>query len=57
MMDKGLAVAEKMQMLGVSIGADGISMDLEIMRIASRRLAWLAGATNVLGSCTENPAR
>ena len=56
LMDKGLAVAEKMQMLGVSIGAGGISMDFGNHTYRFTEYCLPAGrATNVLGTCTENP--
>ena len=55
-MDKGLAVAEKMQMLGVSIGAGGISMDFGNHAYRFTEYCLLAGRpTHVLGTCTENP--
>jgi hypothetical protein len=55
-MDKGLAVAEKMQMLGVSIGAGGISMDFGNQAYRFTEFCLPAGRpTHVLGSCTENP--
>lgn len=55
-MDKGLAVAEKMQMLGVSIGAGGISMDFGNHPYRFTEFCLPAGRqTHVLGSCTENP--
>jgi hypothetical protein len=55
-MDKGLAVAQKMQMLGVSIGADGISMDFGNHAYRFTEHCLPAGKpTHVLGSCTENP--
>ncbi|MGD1105153.1 MAG: GIDE domain-containing protein [Terriglobia bacterium] len=55
-MDKGLAIAEKMQMLGVSIGADGISMDFGNHAYRFTETCLVAGRpTNVLGTCTENP--
>ena len=55
-MDKGLAIAEKMQMLGVSIGAGGISMDFGNHTYRFTETCLVAGrTTNVLGSCTENP--
>jgi len=54
--DKGLAVAQKMQMLGVSIGADGISMDFGNQEYRFTENCLPAGRlTNVLGTCTENP--
>jgi hypothetical protein len=56
MMDKGLAVAEKMQMLGVSIGSGGISMDFGNHEYRFTEYCLPAGRpTNVLGTCTENP--
>jgi hypothetical protein len=55
-MDKGLAVAEKMQMMGVSIGAGGISMDFGNHAYRFTEFCLPAGhTTNVLGTCTENP--
>ena len=55
-MDKGLAIAQKMQMLGVSIGGDGISMDFGNHEYRFTEFCLPAGRpTNVLGSCTENP--
>ncbi len=55
-MDKGLAIAEKMQMLGVSIGAGGISMDFGNHPYRFTEYCLVAGRpTHVLGSCTENP--
>jgi hypothetical protein len=55
-MDKGLAVAQKMQMLGVSIGADGISMDFGNHPYRFTEFCLPAGRlTHVLGTCTENP--
>jgi hypothetical protein len=56
MMDKGLAIAEKMQMLGVSIGAGGISMDFGNHAYRFTEHCLVAGRpTHVLGTCTENP--
>jgi hypothetical protein len=55
-MDKGLAVAQKMELLGVSIGSGGIRMDFgnQVFRLTEYCLP--AGKpTNVLGTCTENP--
>jgi len=55
-MDNGLAIAQKMQMLGVSIGADGISMDFGNHAYRFTEFCLPAGRpTHVLGSCTENP--
>jgi hypothetical protein len=55
-LDKGLAVAEKMQMLGVSIGSGGISMDFGNQTYRFTEFCLPAGrTTNVLGTCTENP--
>lgn len=55
-LDKGLAVAEKMQMLGVSIGSGGISMDFGNQTYRFTETCLPAGrTTNVLGTCTENP--
>jgi len=56
-MGKALGVAEKMQALGVSIGAGGVSMDFgnHTYRLTEHCLA--AGRVcNVMGTCTENPA-
>ncbi len=56
MMDKGLAIAQKMQMLGVSIGTDGISMDFGNHAYRFTEYCLPAGRlTHVLGTCTENP--
>jgi hypothetical protein len=55
-MDKGLAIAEKMQMLGVSIGSGGINMDFGNHPYRFTEYCLVAGRpTHVLGSCTENP--
>jgi len=55
-MDKGLAVAQNMQMLGVSIGSGGISMDFGNHEYRFTEYCLPAGrVTNVLGTCTENP--
>lgn len=55
-MDKGLAIAQKMQMLGVSIGSDGISMDFGNHPYRFTEYCLPAGRpTHVLGTCTENP--
>jgi hypothetical protein len=55
-MDKGLAVAQNMQMLGVSIGSDGISMDFRNHAYRFTEYCLVAGRpTHVLGTCTENP--
>jgi hypothetical protein len=55
--DKGLALARKMQMLGISIGADGISMDFGNHAFRFTEYCLMAGRpTNVLGTCTENPS-
>ncbi len=55
LMDKGLAVAQKMQMMGVSIGADGISMDFGNQAYRFTEYCLPAGRlTHVLGTCTEN---
>ncbi len=55
--DKGLAVAQKMQMMGVSIGAGGISMDFGNHPYRFTEYVLPAGRpTNVLGTCVENPA-
>ncbi len=56
-LDKGLAVAQKMQMMGVSIGAGGISMDFGNHAYRFTEFVLPAGrATNVLGTCAENPS-
>jgi hypothetical protein len=55
-LDVGLGVAQKMQMLGVSIGADGISMDFGNHAYRFTEFCLPAGKpTHVLGTCTENP--
>ena len=55
-MDKGLALAQKMQMLGVSIGTDGISMNFGNRAYRFTEHCLPAGRpTHVLGTCTENP--
>lgn len=55
-MEKGLAIAEKMQMLGVSVGAGGISMDFGNHAYRFTEYCLVAGRpTNVLGTCMENP--
>jgi hypothetical protein len=55
-MDKGLAVVQKMQMLGVSIGSDGISMDFGNHTFRFTEYCLPAGKpTHVIGTCTENP--
>jgi len=55
-MDKGLAVAEKMQALGVSIGAGGITMDFGNHPYRFTETCLVAGRDcNVLGTCAENP--
>lgn len=55
-MDKGLAIAQKMQMLGVSIGSDGISMDFGNHPYRFTEYCLPAGRpTHVLGTCAENP--
>jgi Ca2+/Na+ antiporter len=55
-MDKALGVAQKMQMMGVSIGADGISMDFGNHPYRFTEYCLPAGREcNVLGTCTENP--
>ncbi|HTS71066.1 MAG TPA: GIDE domain-containing protein [Terriglobia bacterium] len=56
MMDKGLAIAQKMQALGVSIGGGGISMDFGNHEYRFTETCLVAGRpTHVLGTCTENP--
>lgn len=55
-MDKGLAVAEKMQMMGVSVGVGGISIDFGNHAYRFTEFCLPAGRlTHVLGTCTENP--
>jgi hypothetical protein len=55
-MDKGLAVAQKMEMLGVSIGSGGISMDFGNHPYRFTEFCLPAGKpTHVLGTCAENP--
>jgi Ca2+/Na+ antiporter len=55
-MDKALGVAEKMQALGVSIGAGGISMDFGAHTYRLTEHCLVAGrACNVMGTCAENP--
>jgi hypothetical protein len=55
-MDKGLAVAQKMEMLGVSIGSGGISMDFGSHTYRFTEYCLPAGKlTQVIGTCTENP--
>lgn len=55
-MDKGLAIAQKMQMLGVLIGSDGISMDFGNHPYRFTEYCLPAGRpTHVLGTCAENP--
>jgi len=55
-MAKTLAVADKMQQLGVSIGAGGISMDFGSGHYRLTETCLVAGrACNVLGTCAENP--
>lgn len=54
--DEGLAVAEKMQRLGVSVGGDGISGGFGSHPYRFTEFCLPAGrVTHVLGSCTENP--
>jgi hypothetical protein len=56
-MDKALAVAEKIQALGVSVGAGGLSMDFGARTYRLTETCLVAGrACNVLGTCTENPS-
>jgi hypothetical protein len=56
-MDKALGVAEKMQALGVSIGAGSISMDFGKHTYRLTENCLVAGrACNVMGTCSENPA-
>jgi len=57
-LDKALAVGEKMQKLGISIGAGGISMDLgtgQSYRFTETCLP-ADRDCNVLGTCAENPS-
>ena len=55
-LDKGLAVAQKMEMFGISIGADGVSMDFGNHPYRFTEFLLPAGrTTHVLGSCVENP--
>lgn len=55
-MGKALGVAEKMQALGVSIGAGGISMDFGQHAYRLTEHCLVAGRVcNVMGTCTENP--
>ena len=55
-MDKGLAIAQKMQMLGVSVGSGGVSMDFGNHPYRFTEYCLVAGRpTHVLGTCTENP--
>ncbi len=55
-MDKGIAVAQKMELLGVSVGSGGISMDFGNHPFRFTEYCLPAGKpTNVLGTCTENP--
>jgi hypothetical protein len=58
LMEKALAVGEKMQALGVSIGEGGIRMDFGLgQSYRFTETCLLAGrACNVLGTCTENPS-
>ena len=56
-MDKALAVAQKIQALGVSVGAGGISMDFGAHTYRLTETCLVAGRScNVLGTCTENPS-
>ncbi len=56
MIGKGLAVAQKMQMMGVSVGAGGVSFDFGNHAYRFTEFVLPAGRpTNVLGSCAENP--
>ncbi len=55
-LDTGLAIAQKMQMLGISLGGDGISMDFGNRPYRFTEYCLPAGRpTHVLGTCTENP--
>ncbi|MBZ5562641.1 MAG: E3 ubiquitin ligase family protein [Acidobacteriia bacterium] len=54
--DKVLGVAEKMQALGVSVGAGGISMDLGKRPYRLTEHVLVAGrGCNIMGTCGENP--
>ncbi len=56
-MDKALAVAGKMQALGVSVGAGGISVDLGHRPYRLTEHVLVAGRPcNIMGTCVENPA-
>jgi hypothetical protein len=56
-MDIALGVAGKMQALGVSLGAGGLSMDFGDHTYRLTEHCLVAGrACNVMGTCTENPA-
>jgi hypothetical protein len=56
-LDKGLAVAQKMQMMGVSVGAGGVSFDFGNHAYRFTEFVLPAGRpTNVLGTCCENTA-
>jgi len=56
-MDKGLGVAQKMEMLGVSIGSGGISMDFGSRPYGFTEYCLPVGKpTHVLGTCAENPS-
>lgn len=55
-LEKGVGVAEKMQLLGVSLGAGGISMDFGTHAFRFTEFCLPAGRpTHVLGTCAENP--
>jgi hypothetical protein len=55
-LDKGLAVAQAVQMVGMSVGSGGISMDFGNHPYRFTEFCLPAGRpTHVLGSCTENP--
>ena len=55
-MGKGLAIADKMQAMGVSIGAGGINIDFGDHTYLFTETCLVAGRTcNIMGTCTENP--
>jgi hypothetical protein len=56
-LDAGLAVAEKMQAMGVSIGAGGINIDFGNHAYRFTEYCLVAGrACNIMGTCMENPS-
>lgn len=56
-MGKGLAIADKMQAMGVSIGAGGINIDFGDHTYRFTETCLVAGrACNIMGTCTENPS-